>query len=74
MSVHLAVHPLLILQAFMAVLVVLTLPDIGRARQPEETSASPQRKTFELSDGNTYVEHAGMAVEVHWIQSLNITG
>ena len=72
MPVHLAIHPLLILQAFMAVLVVLTLPDIGRARQPEETSASPQRKTFELSDGNTYVEHAGMAVEAHRFRSLGL--
>ena len=71
---HPVIDPLLILQLLGAVLIVFTLPDKSGSPQPEAASMPRDREPFQLSDGNTYVEHAGMAVEVHRIQSLNITG
>ena len=71
---HPAIDPLLILQLLGAVLIVFTLPEGSEALQPDEAPMPRAHEPFQLSDGNTYVEHAGMAVEVHRIQSLNITG
>ena len=71
---HPVIDPLLILQLLGAVLIVFTLPEESGSRQTEAASMPAAREPFQLSDGNTYVEHAGMAVEAHRIQSLNITG
>ena len=71
---HAVIDPLLMLQLLAAVLIVRTLPDSSEPVQPRTASMPAAREPFQLSDGNTYVEHAGMAVEVHRIQSLNITG
>jgi len=71
---HPVIDPLLILQLLGAVLIVFTLPESSEALQPDEALMPRGREPFQLSDGNTYVEHAGMAVEAHRIQSLNITG
>ncbi len=54
--------PLFTLQLLFAVFVVVTLQD-----EPARTEATkPERIThapFQLIDGNTYVEHAGMTIE-----------
>ena len=71
---HPVIDPLLILQLLGAVLIVFTLPEESGSPHPEAASMPAAREPFQLSDGNTYVEHAGMAVEAHRIQSLNITG
>ena len=71
---HPVIDPLLILQLLGAVLIVFTLPEESGSPQAEAASMPAAREPFQLSDGNTYVEHAGMAVEAHRIQSLNITG
>ena len=71
---HPVIDPLLIMQLLGAVLIVFTLPESSEALQPDEALMPRSREPFQLSDGNTYVEHAGMAVEAHRIQSLNITG
>ena len=68
---HLTVDPLLSLQLLAAVLIVLTMPESKEPTQPEQTSRPEPREPFQLADGNTYVEHAGMAVEVHRIRSLS---
>ena len=71
---HAVIDPLLMLQLLAAVLIVHTLPD-NSAPVPHKTAQMrAAREPFQLSDGNTYVEHAGMAVEAHRIQNLNITG
>ena len=53
---HHVLDPLLSLQRLGVAKTVVTLP---------ETS-----KPFELTDGNTYLEHAGMAVEVDRLRSF----
>lgn len=68
---HLTVDPLLSLQLLTAVLIVLTMPESKEPTQPEQASRPEQREPFQLADGNTNVEHAGMAVEVHRIRSLS---
>ena len=68
---HLTVDPLLSLQLLTAVLIVLTMPESKEPTQPEQASRPEQREPFQLADGNTSVEHAGMAVEVHRIRSLS---
>ena len=68
---HLTVDPLLTLQLLTAVLIVLTMPESKELTQPEQASRPEQREPFQLADGNTYVEHAGMAVEVDRLRSFN---
>lgn len=68
---HLTVDPLLSLQLLAAVLIVLTMPENKEPTQAEQASKPEQREPFQLADGNTYVEHAGMAVEVDRIRSLS---
>ena len=68
---HLTVDPLLSLQLLTAVLIVLTMPESKEPTQPEQASRPEQREPFQLADGNTNVEHAGIAVEVHRIRSLS---
>ena len=68
---HLTVDPLLSLQLLTAVLIVLTMPESKEPTQPEQASRPEQREPFQLADGNTNVEHAWMAVEVHRIRSLS---
>lgn len=70
---HSVIDPLLTLQLVAAVLIVLTLPDTNEPRQIEPASIPADREPFQLSDGNTYVEHAGMAVEVSRIRCLNVS-
>ena len=70
---HSMIDPLLTLQLVGAVLIVLTLPDISESPPAEQTSITADREPFQLSDGNTYVEHAGMAVEVSRIRCLNVS-
>ena len=67
------IDPLLMLQLLVALLIVLTLPDSREEHQPKVAPLPADREPFQLSDGNTYVEHAGMAVEAHRIRSLNVT-
>ena len=66
------IDPLLILQLIATVLIVLTLPDSSEEHRPEETQMPADRKPFQLSDGNTYVQHAGMAVDAEKLRSLNL--
>ena len=53
-------------------LIVLTLPDSSEEHRPEETLMPADRKPFQLSDGNTYVQHAGMAVDAEKLRNLNL--
>ena len=71
---HAVIDPLLMLQLLAAVLIVHTLPDSSAPVPLKKAQMRAAREPFQLSDGNTYVEHAGMAVEAHRIQNLNITG
>ena len=68
---HLTVDPLLSLQLLAAVLIVLTMPENKEPTQAEEASKPEQREPFQLADGNTNVEHAGMAVNVDRICHLS---
>ena len=70
---HSVFDPLLAVQLVAAVLIVLTLPDAHEPQKTAQASTPIEREPFQLGDGNTYVEHAGMAVEVHRIRCLNIT-
>ena len=67
----LTIDPLLTLQLLAAVLIVLTMPESNEPRQAETASRPEQRKPFQLADGNTNVEHAGMAVNVDRIRNLS---
>ena len=67
---HLTVDPLLALQLLAAVLIVLTMPDSNKPAQTQNASKPERRKPFQLADGNTYLEHAGMAVEADLIRSF----
>ena len=69
---HSVFDPLLAVQLVAAVLIVLTLPDAHMHTKTEQASTPIELELFQLGDGNTYVEHAGMAVEVHRIRCLNI--
>ena len=55
---------------FCAVLIMLTMPDSNEPSQPKKASRPESREPFQLADGNTYVEHAGMAVEAERIRSF----
>ena len=68
---HAVIDPLLILQLLAAVLIVLTQSESKEVLKTKEASMPEDREPFELDDGNTYVEHAGMAIEVHRIRSFN---
>ena len=68
---HPVIDPLLILQLLGAVLIVFTLPDSDEPTKPEKASIPADGEPFQLSDGNTYVEHAGMAIELDRIRSFN---
>ena len=67
----LTIDPLLTLQLLAAVLIVLTMPESNEPRQAETASRPEQREPFQLADGNTNVEHAGMAVNVDRIRNLS---
>ena len=70
---HPIVDPLLTLQLIAAVLIVLTMPDNNEPSQSQKASKPERREPFHLADGNTYVEHAGMAVEADLIRSFKTT-
>ena len=67
---HPIVDPLLTLQLLAAVLIVLTMPESSASPQPNQPTTPEESEPFELADGNTYVEHAGMAVEADRIRSF----
>ena len=67
---HPIVDPLLTLQLIAAVLIVLTMPESSATPQRETPTTPKESEPFELADGNTYVEHAGMAVEADRIRSF----
>ena len=65
----LPIDPLVTLQMLLALFVVLTLPD--EPAEAEATTAAPNpHAPFQLSDGHTYVEHAGMTIEQELYRSL----
>ena len=66
------IDPLLILQLLATVLIVLTLPDSNEEHQPTVAPMPADREPFQLSDGNTYVQHAGMAVDAEKLRNLNL--
>ena len=66
----LTIDPLLTLQLLAAVLILLTMPGSNASRQVETASRPEQGEPFQLADGNTNVEHAGMAVNVDRIRNL----
>ena len=66
------IDPLLILQLLATVLIVLTLPDSREEHQPKVAPLPADREPFQLSDGNTYVQHAGMAVDAEKLRNLNL--
>ena len=68
---HPVVDPLMALQLLAALLIVLTMPDSNEPTKHEKASIPADREPFQLADGNTYVEHAGMAIEVDRIRSFN---
>ena len=48
---------------------VLTLPDEPAKAEPTTAAPTPHAP-FQLSDGHTYVEHAGMTIEQELYRSL----
>ena len=65
----LSIDPVFTLQLLIALFVVATLqaePAKAEAITPERTSHEP----FLLSDGHTYVEHAGMTIEKELYRNL----
>ena len=67
---HPVFDPLLSLQLLGAVLIVLTLPDQSTSPEPDAALLPSVSAPFELADGNTYVEHAGMAIEADRMRSF----
>ena len=68
-TMTLSIDPLVTLQMLLALFVVLTLPD--EPAEAEATTAAPNPQApFQLSDGHTYVEHAGMTIEQELYRSL----
>ena len=64
-----SIDPVFTVQRLIALFVVATLqaePAKAEAITPERTSHEP----FLLSDGNTYVEHAGMTIEQELYRTL----
>ena len=70
---HLTVDPLMALQLLVAVLIVLTMPNNNEPSQTQKASKPELREPFQLADGNTYLEHAGMAVEADRIRNFKTT-
>jgi len=64
--------PLLILDTCVAVLIVLTMPESESKAEPLPSSWPSDQEPFLLNDGNTYVEHAGMAVRADRFRAFNI--
>jgi len=61
--------PLLTLQMLFALFVVMTLQD-EPAEAKVTRAAHHTHAPFQLSDGHTYVEHAGMTIEQELYSSL----
>ena len=68
-TMTLSIDPIVTLQMLLALFVVLTLPDETAEAEPT-TAASNPHAPFQLSDGHTYVEHAGMTIEQELYRSL----
>ena len=64
--------PLLILDTCIAILIVLTMPEAESKAEPSAPSWPSDQGPFRLNDGNTYVEHAGMAVRADRFRAFNI--
>ena len=58
----LSFDPLFTLQMLFALFVMMTLQD-EPAEAKATTAQYPSNAPFQLSDGHTYVEHAGMTIE-----------
>ena len=65
----LSFDPLFTLQMLFALFVVMTLQD-EPAEAKATTAAHHTHDPFQLSDGHTYVEHAGMTIEQELFSSL----
>lgn len=61
--------PLFTLQMLFALFVVMTLQD-EPAEAKFTTAAHHSHAPFQLSDGHTYVEHAGMTIEQELYSTL----
>ena len=68
-TMSLSFDPLFTLQMLFALFVVMTLQD-EPAEAKATTAAHPSHAPFQLSDGHTYVEHAGMTIEQELYSSL----
>ena len=64
--------PLLLFDTCVAVLIVLTIPETESKAEPLTPSWPSDQGPFQLNDGNTYVEHAGMAVRADRFRAFNI--
>ncbi len=70
---HFLIDPVFTLQLLLAMFVVVTMSD--EPTKTEATMAECAKHTpFQLSDGNTYVEHAGMTIEQELYFSLTNRG
>ena len=68
-TMSLTFDPLFTLQMLFAMFVVMTLQD-EPAEAKAATAAPSSHAPFQLSDGHTYVEHAGMTIEQELYSSL----
>lgn len=68
-TMSLSFDPLFTLQMLFALFVVMTLQD-EPAEAKAATAAPSSHAPFQLSDGHTYVEHAGMTIEQELYSSL----
>ena len=68
-TMSLSFDPLFTLQMLFALFVVMTLQD-EPAEAKATTAAPSSHAPFQLSDGHTYVEHAGMTIEQELYSSL----
>ena len=68
-TMSLPFDPLFTLQMLFALFVVMTLQD-EPAEAKAATAAPSSHAPFQLSDGHTYVEHAGMTIEQELYSSL----
>ena len=69
----LPLNPEMMLQLVVAGLIVATLPGESRIASSGDTSPTPtpaKQDAFLHSDGNIYVEHAGMAIDPELFQLI----
>lgn len=69
-TMSLSLDPLFTLQMLVALFVVMTLRDEPAETKAITPAAHHTRAPFQLSDGHTYVEHAGMSIEQELYSTL----